>query len=245
MIFPIGDTNVKGGYKPYISYSFIGINILVFLVQYNFAGRLYCDYAAIPNELLAGDKLFTVFTSMFMHGGWMHLIGNMMFIWVFADNIEAVLGNVPFLLFYIAGGLVATALHVGAEYITLPDVLEGCCKPCVAGMGCSVETNIPACPTFAPTVGASGAISAVLGAYMVFFPKSKIKVFFFISTFSVPALLFLGFWFLEQIISGVGAFSAIGLGGGVAWWAHIGGFLFGLAYGLLNKNRIRSMMESA
>ena len=92
MIFPIGDTNVEGGFKPYFSYSLIALNIGIFLLQVITPGQLVCDFATIPLEVSEGQRLFTLFTSMFLHGGWMHLIGNMMFLWIFADNIEAVIG---------------------------------------------------------------------------------------------------------------------------------------------------------
>lgn len=235
MIFPIGDTNVKGGYKPIFSYTFIGLNIIFFLVQLSVEGNLVCELATIPSDIISGDKLYTLVTSMFMHGGWMHLIGNMMFLWVFADNIEAVLGNSMFVVFYIMGGFFASALHIFFETQFGNTGALDCCKPCLANVSCANIDSI--CSSFTPSLGASGAISAVLGAYMVLFPKSKIKVFFFFTTFTIPALAFLGLWFLEQLVSGVGALSALGAAaGGVAWWAHIGGFIFGLVFGYLNRD---------
>ncbi len=239
MLFPIGDTNVQGGYKPYVSYAFIGLNVLIFIIQF-FSGtddQLVCSYGTIPYDIARGDSYYTLITSMFMHGGWMHLIGNMMFLWVFADNIEAVEGNVRFILFYICGGLAASLLHIGIEIWTGGPAAAGCCLPCVESMTCAASDM--ACAGSIPAVGASGAISAVLGAYLVLFPKSRIKVFFFVTSFTIPALVFLGLWFAEQLISGLGALSVIaGAAGGVAWWAHIGGFLFGLGYGFLRKKHL-------
>lgn len=236
MLFPIGDTNVQGGYKPLFSYAFIAINVIVFAIQlyYTAQGSLVCELGSIPKDVIGGDNLHTLLTSMFMHGGWMHLIGNMMFLWVFADNLEAVLGNVRFLMFYILGGIAASGVHIFFEMWLGDGTIGDCCQPCLASMDCADIER--ACIGSIPTLGASGAISAVLGAYMVMFPKSRIKVFFFITVFTVPALVFLGLWFLEQLISGVGALSQLGAAGGVAWWAHIGGFVFGLLYGFLNRN---------
>lgn len=162
-------------------------------------------FGSIPEEITRGEDFFTLFTSMFLHGGWMHLIGNMLFLWVFADNIEAVVGNVKFLLFYVLGGLAA---HFGHIFFNFSSEI--------------------------PTVGASGAISAVMGAYLVMFPTSRIKVLvFFITSFRMVAIIFLGFWIIQQVISGLAAISPeAASSAGVAWWAHIGGFVFGVVAGL-------------
>ncbi len=212
MIFPIGDDQVRGGYAPIFSYSFIAMNVLIFLYQVTLpvAGleAFVVEYGARPIEIVNGEDEFTLLTSMFLHGGWMHLIGNMLFLWVFADNIEASIGSVKFLIFYILGGIAAAFGHI---YFNL---------------GSSI-----------PTIGASGAISAVLGAYIVMFPHSRIKVLvFFFSSFHVAAILFLGFWIVQQVISGMGALdSVLGETAGVAWWAHIGGFVFGVIAGFFFK----------
>ena len=133
MIFPIGDTNVKGGYKPFFSYSLIVINVLIFLVQLSTAGNLVCEFATIPQEVSEGRRLFTLFTSMFLHGGWMHLIGNMMFLWIFADNIEAIIGNRNFIIFYILGGLFSSVAHIMIELYTGSGAsLTACCMPCAS-----------------------------------------------------------------------------------------------------------------
>lgn len=220
MIFPIGDDQVKGGSYPIFSYLFIGLNILIFLFEASLSNndlnRFIMEYGSIPAETMNGEDYFTLFTSMFLHGGWMHLIGNMLFLWVFADNIEQIIGNLNFLIFYIAGGLAAHAAHI---YFNIDSTI--------------------------PTVGASGAISAVLGAYLVMFPSSRIKILvvFFFSSFRVPALLFLGFWIVQQLISG---FAAIGPAtadsSGVAWWAHIGGFVFGVIAGFYYRYTERKQL---
>ncbi|MBT8218783.1 MAG: rhomboid family intramembrane serine protease [Bacteroidia bacterium] len=213
MIFPIGDDQINGGHRPIFSYSFIGINILVFLLEVSLAptelNNFIITYGAIPIEIGRGQDLFTLFTNMFLHGGWMHLIGNMVFLWVFADNIEATIGNFNFLIFYILGGIIATLTHFAFNMNSV-----------------------------VPAVGASGAIAAVLGAYLVMFPKSKVKilVIYFFRSFMIPAFAFLGIWIVQQLFAGVGSMASTSeTSGGTAWWAHIGGFAFGLIAGYLGK----------
>ena len=236
MIFPIGDDQVQGGSKPIFSYAFIGLNIMIFFLQLSVPGQLVCDFAAIPNDIISGKNYITLITSMFMHGGWMHLIGNMLFLWVFADNIEATVGNFNFLLFYFLGGMAAHAAHIYFNY----GVFDNCCAPCSA-IGC--EGALAACPGSIPSLGASGAISAVLGAYLVMFPTSKIKVLVLVifSSFRIPAILFLGFWIGQQLISG---FASLGPEtaetAGVAWWAHIGGFVFGVIAGFVARSGMKN-----
>jgi len=217
MIFPVGDDQVKGGSFPLFSYAFLGLNIMVWIYQASLGlntqegVQFVYEYGGIPVEITNGKDIYTLLTNMFLHGGWMHLIGNMMFLFVFADNIEAVIGNVKFVLFYLFGGIAASLAHA---YVNPSSLI--------------------------PAVGASGAISAILGAYLVMFPKSRIKmlVIYFFRTFRIPAIAFLGFWILQQFIAG---FSAMGAEtantGGTAWWAHIGGFLFGAVMGILMRKR--------
>jgi membrane associated rhomboid family serine protease len=214
MIFPIGDDQVKGGAKPFWSYTFILLNITIYLYEVFLQGNgqlnefLY-NYGTIPAEIVRGEDYYTLFTNMFLHGGWMHLIGNMLYLWVFADNIEARIGNTRFVLFYIGGGIFASLTHV------------------IFNMDSQITS-----------IGASGALSAVLGAYLVMFPQSKIKLIFiyYLRPFKIAAIYFLGIWIIQQLISG---FASLGpetaQTGGTAWWAHIGGFLFGLAYGFIIK----------
>ena len=243
MIFPIGDTNVIGGHKPYFTYTFIGINIIVFLIQVSVPGSLICEYAVIPGDIRQGQGYITILTSMFMHGGWVHLIGNMLFLYVFADNIEAVIGSGRFVVFYLLGGITGSLLHIGIEtWYFETSAAMNCCKPCMSNMTCAED--IIACTGFVPSLGASGAIAAVLGAYIVLFPRSRVKMFALITTFTIPAIAFLGFWFAEQLFAGVGSLGKVlGGEGGVAWWAHIGGFIFGLLFGWLNKSSIRQILS--
>jgi membrane associated rhomboid family serine protease len=155
--------------------------------------------------LCNGDRtLLTPFTSMFIHAGWLHILGNMLFLWVFGDNVEDALGHLRYLVFYVVVGLAAAAAQVA---LNMND--------------------------FVPMVGASGAIAGVMGAYLVMYPQARIAVvipfFWFLGAPYVPAVALIGVWFLMQLMSGVGSIGyATGGGGGVAWWAHIGGFLAGL-----------------
>ncbi len=210
MIFPIGDDNIVGGHKPIVSYSLIIANVLVFVYEISLGTNIHAlitDFGATPSKISSGVDLHTLFSSIFLHGGWMHIIGNMIFLWIFADNIEAIIGSFAFVLFYFLGGLFASLVHV---YVDPSSVI--------------------------PSIGASGAISAVMGAYLVMFPKSKIKLIFilFFTTFELPAIVFLGFWFVQQLYSGMGS-ESIGQSGGIAWWAHIGGFAYGLLIGYILK----------
>ncbi len=209
MIFPIGDDQVQGGHKPLVAYLLIGINLVVFFFQLNVpAGQQQAfvdEYGLIPREIVQGTDMHALITSMFLHGGWMHLIGNMLFLWVFGDNIEAVIGKFWFIVFYLCGGLAASAAHIFFH----PD-------------------------SALPTVGASGAISAVLGAYLVMFPASRVKVWviYFFGSVSVPAIFFLGLWAVQQFVNGfIAILPSNAYASGVAWWAHIGGFVFGVVTG--------------
>ena len=206
MIFPIGDDQVKGGYFPLFSYSFIVLNIAVFIFQIMLPeGKIngfFDDFGSIPSHITNGDDLYTLVTSMFLHGDFMHLLGNMLFLWVFADNIEATVGNLRFILFYAMGGLLAVWGHI---FFNMESVV--------------------------PMIGASGAISAVMGAYLVMFPHSRIKLLFLVFPFRISAWIFLGLWILQQWVAGTGSLADGDSGSGVAWWAHIAGFAFGLAAG--------------
>lgn len=215
MIFPIGDDQVQGGSKPIVSYTLIVINTLVFLYEASMPiselNKFLFEFGSIPAEVMRGQDVHTILTSMFLHGGWLHLIGNMLFLWVFADNIEAVIGSIPFLLFYIMGGIAANLVHVFVD----------------------PASTIPA-------VGASGAISAVLGAYLLVFPGSRIKVIiiYFFGVVRIPAMFFLGIWILQQLFSGIFALDPTAArSSGVAWWAHIGGFGFGFLVGFFIRRR--------
>lgn len=242
MFFPIGDTQVQGGYKPIISYTFIVLNILVFLLQLSTPGNLICQFAAIPLNIIEGTQYHTLISSLFLHGSWMHLLGNMLFLWVFADNIESKIGSFKFLLFYILGGLVASFAHI--YFSTTPHELQNIsCLPCSVNNPCNVDMVVSS--AVIPSLGASGAISAVMGAYLLMFPKSQIKVLVLIlfRSFYVPALVFLLLWFGQQVFSGIGSLVPSGNSDGIAWWAHIGGFAFGIIAGLFLKKYVKDSMD--
>lgn len=205
-MFPFRDHNPSLR-TPFVTYGLIALNILIFISYYgglsnpSTGGLIFVRYGAIPAEISAGHDLSTLLTAMFLHGGLMHLIGNMLFLYVFGDNLEDVLGHVPFLGFYLIGGLAASLAHVYAD---------------------------PASPI--PMVGASGAIAAVMGGYLLLFPRARVDVLIiiviFIRIIPVRAWIVLAIWFALQVFSG--AMTAPG-GGGVAYWAHTGGFVAGLA----------------
>ena len=218
-MIPLKDDNPTSG-KPVISYSIIGICVIVFILELSSptykTGELFFSYGLIPSVLVGTDQLpsdiysippvITIFTSMFMHGGFMHLIGNMLYMWIFADNIEDNLGPSKFLIFYLLAGVGAAMTQVLID----------------------TESQIP-------MVGASGAIGGVLGAYLINHPHARVLVLipfgFFSQLIKIRALYVLGFWFILQFISS---------GGGVAYAAHIGGFVSGMILILFfNKKKIK------
>ena len=198
MLFPYKDDNPRILY-PLVTYAIILINILIFSIQHYIGQSSFIyNYGFIPNKF----EIKTIFSSMFMHGGIVHITSNMWFLYIFGDNIESILGHVKFFVFYLMCGIFAAI----TQFLFDPD-------------------------SSIPMVGASGAIAGVLGAYMIRFPKARVHVlaiiFIFITTIVVPAQIVLGVWFLIQLSSGL---SSIGIdtNGGVAWFAHIGGFIAGV-----------------
>ena len=200
---------------PVVTLSLIVANIAVFFYQISLdqfsLNHLIFTYGIVPDRLQYGDLL----TSMFMHGGWMHLIGNMWFLWIFGDNVEDVLGKWKYLLFYVLCGVAAGLVHAFLNPLSR-----------------------------VPTIGASGAIAGVMGAYLLKFPHSRIHtlipIFIFFTTVDIPAFLILIYWFLIQAFSGVGQIGYSHLSrGGVAWFAHIGGFLAGMVLILLLRTKPR------
>lgn len=171
-------------------------------------------YGLVPRrfwhpESFVGDVAVPTIVSMFLHGGWVHLIGNMWFLWIFGDNVEDRMGHVGFLLFYVSAGVAATVAHAALNPSSI-----------------------------VPAIGASGAIAGVLGAYIVLFPRGRVLtlvfLFYFLQLVELPVVLFLGFWFVTQLFSGVASLPFAGeAAGGVAWWAHVGGFLFGMLCGFV------------
>ena len=225
-MFPISDDNPRA-HLPIATFVIIGMNVAVWVLVQGLGSpralaESMCHYALVPGELLGhvspgtqiqvGANLLCRFdgeanplslvTSMFMHGGWFHIIGNMWFLWVFGDNVEDEMGPVRFALFYLCCGLAAAA----AQIVTDPDSLV-------------------------PMVGASGAIGGVMGAYALLFPRVRVNLLiflgFFVTTVAVPAIFMLGYWFLLQLLQGIPALDSEE--GGVAFWAHVGGFVAGVA----------------
>jgi membrane associated rhomboid family serine protease len=202
-MIPIKDDNPHHQ-TPIVTYGLILVNILIYLRQLFLpaeAGQLLVmQYGAVPAQISHGLQLYTIVTSMFLHGGLMHLAGNMLYLYVFGDNVEMLCGHFRFLVFYLFCGMLAFFSH----YIFAP------LSP-------------------APMIGASGAISGVLGAYALRFPGARVHVliplFIFFYRIRIPAVMVLGFWFLIQLFSGV---ADSGNAGGVAWFAHVGGFIAGL-----------------
>ncbi len=222
MLFPIGDDNIERGHPAIFSYGFLLLNIAVFMVQMSFPTeyeqRIFVEqYGVIPMEISHGLDMETLLTSIFLHGGWAHLLGNMLYLWIFGDNIEATIGSIRFVLFYFVGGILAGLTQV------------------------LIEPN-----SVIPCIGASGAIAAIMGAYTVMFPKSRVKMILlvFFAIFYIPAWVFLGFWFAQQAMSGIGALNIGGEStGGVAWWAHIGGFVYGAVVGLVYRKKYNTQVH--
>jgi membrane associated rhomboid family serine protease len=211
-MIPLSDV-IPSRTRPVVTVGLIVVNALVFLYQLMLpepALRLFvANYALIP----AWFSVPALFTSQFLHGGWMHVLSNMLYLWIFGDNVEDRLGHVPFLIFYLGAGAAAALLQ------TLFDPFSS-----------------------VPMLGASGAIAGVMGAYFVLYPQSRVLtlifLFIFVDIVEIPAIFFLGIWFLTQLLSGVGSLGVSNaVGGGVAFWAHIGGFVVGLLIGLVLRRR--------
>ncbi len=211
-MFPIGDDNTSRRTVPVVTYALIAINVLFFLVEL-IAGDAFIEtWAFVPTRFLAnpGGDFITIFTSMFMHGGWLHIGGNMLYLWIFGDNIEDRFGHLRYLVFYLVCGGAAT----------------------FAQMAFSMGSSIP-------NLGASGAIAGVLGAYVLLFPQRRVTVMVGAGVTQMPALIVIGLWFVLQLFSGIGSIAATADTGGVAYMAHVGGFIAGfvLAF-LLRGNRV-------
>jgi membrane associated rhomboid family serine protease len=217
-MIPLKDINPTKSF-PFVNVMLISANVLVFFYQITLsphaAKAFVMANATVPARLpafLAGHAsasaaLFPLFSSMFLHGGLMHLLGNMLFLYIFGDNVEDAFGHIGYLFFYLLCGIGSGLIHVMFNW------------------GSSV-----------PALGASGAISGVMGAYAVMFPSHRILTFFFIFLIPVPAILILGYWFALQFVAGINGLG-MATAGGVAWWAHIGGFLMGVVFAWVIKKR--------
>jgi membrane associated rhomboid family serine protease len=218
-VFPLYDENPTR-ITPYFTYGLIGMNVLVFLHEISLSDiqleQFFQLYAVIPQELTINwsREWTTLFTSQFLHGGWWHLISNMVYLWVFGNNIEDRLGHFKYLLFYlICGAIAALCQWFIGMYSTIP------------------------------SLGASGAISGILGAYLIWFPQARITTLvflgFFVTTINIPALVIIGIFFVQNLISGFASLQAAAKmsveTGGVAYWAHLGGFIVGSIFALGNR----------
>ena len=237
MVFPLYDDNSDRTITPWVNYAIIGLNIFVFvfLQQLGSNDQFTYSFSTVPREILTGHDVvtsahrvvdpvsgqvltipglgptpisvyITLFTSMFMHGGIAHIAGNMLFLWIFGDNIEDRVGHVKYVIFYLLCGVLASLSHVFATGVFATD-----------------EQSL-----LVPSLGASGAISGVLGAYILLYPKRRVTVILFRFLTQVPAYVAIGIWFAFQLISGLGMLGSGSQGGGVAYAAHVGGFLAGL-----------------
>lgn len=233
MFIPIGDDNRDRRITPYINYLFLAINVLVFVWYQGMGNNIHFTYAfsTVPAEILTGLDVvtdnriltdpytgqqvempglrptpvpvyLTLLTSMFMHGGFAHLLGNMAYLWIFGDNLENVMGHRNYFFFYLLCGILASLAHV-------------------------VSTAVLGHNPLIPSLGASGAISGILGGYLLLFPRRGIHVWVFFFIITVPAFLTVGIWFVFQLVNGLGALGG-DEAGGVAYAAHIGGFIAGL-----------------
>lgn len=204
-MFPIRDHNPSGR-TPYVTYLLMAVNIAVFLSYVGLfndprgLNMFFLEFGAVPVLVSSGEGTLSLLTSMFLHGGWMHLAGNMLFLYIFGDNVEDEMGHLPYLGFYLAAGILAGLIHViSAPYSSVP------------------------------TVGASGAIAGVMGGYLLLFPKARVDILLILivifRVFPIPAWIMLMLWFGMQFIGGIGTDPQ---SGGVAYWAHAGGFVAGL-----------------
>ncbi|MDQ4076281.1 MAG: rhomboid family intramembrane serine protease [Chloroflexota bacterium] len=214
-MIPLKDKTIRRRF-PYVNVSLLVLNLAIFLFEWSLPGplleALVFQYGFVPVRFFSGEgfgmeRFYPLLTSMFLHGGWLHLGSNMLTLWVFGDNVEDRMGHIVYLLFYLVSGVIAALAH-GLLLINSP----------------------------IPTVGASGAIAGVLGAYMLLFPRARVVtliplfIFFFVS--EISAIFFIGIWFIAQLFSGIAALGPMMAETGVAWWAHVGGFVAGLVFAM-------------
>lgn len=211
-MIPIRDT-IPSNRLPVVNYLLVAANLGLFFYEISLGENLapFLErYAVVPARLLGGGglsvrELLTPVSATFLHGGWMHLLGNMLYLYIFGDNVEDTLGHGRYLLFYIACGAASFAVQIGFQPVSA-----------------------------VPNIGASGAIAGVLGAYFLLFPRARVvtllPLFIFFTTIEIPAVVFLGLWFLLQFLSGTVSLGRAAATGGVAWWAHVGGFVAGVVF---------------
>ena len=212
-MIPLGDDNIQGGPPPIVNWALIALNLLAFFLELSQGSEARLQsfitaWGVVPREYSTGHDIApliplpfwsTLITSMFLHGGWAHILGNMLYLWIFGDNLEKVMGHARYLIFYMVCGIVAGLAQIAS------------------GPRSTV-----------PSVGASGAISGVLAGYLVLFPRNRVRVLTRGGVMAVPAFVMLGLWILIQFVSGIGSLARTEETGGVAYMAHVGGFVAGL-----------------
>jgi membrane associated rhomboid family serine protease len=215
-MFPIGDDNSNRRTVPWVTYILIALNLVFFVLELTGGEAFIMKWAFVPTRFLAnpGGEFLTLFTSMFMHAGWLHLGGNMLYLWIFGDNVEDRFGHGKYIIFYLLCGLLATFAQLA--FNTTSDI---------------------------PNLGASGAIAGVLGAYIILFPKGRIKVLSGSRTVQVSALIVIGLWIVLQLFSGIGSIAASSSVGGVAYMAHIGGFVAGILLTFLFRGSRKAQLS--
>jgi membrane associated rhomboid family serine protease len=200
-LIPLTDTTRRPTRFPAMTISIIFVNVVVFAVEILGGDAFVQQWSVIPADIVAGRNLVTIITAMFMHGGWMHIIGNMVFLHAFGPEVEDAMGRLRYLMFYILSGIAASVAQIAVTPLS-----------------------------HIPSLGASGAIAGVMGAFLITYPRDRIRallvIFIFVRTTVIPASLLIGFWFLIQIFSQIGAVADV-QSGGVAYAAHVGGFIFG------------------
>ncbi|MCE4624790.1 MAG: rhomboid family intramembrane serine protease [Desulfurococcales archaeon] len=242
----VWDENPPSMPMPLVTYSLIILNVAVFLITatttiqggltpWPSSNDILSRYGMTPAYVLEGRRLYTIFTSMFLHAGLTHLLGNMLYLFVFGDNVEAVMGRKNFIVLYFSSGIGATLFHLTSMSLIPPE----------KAYEMYLTTGVT--PWQIPAVGASGAISGVLGAYLLLFPHSELNFITFVGPLPVvlrlPAAVYITIWFLFQLIYGIATLGA-GIVAGIAFWAHIGGFITGLALApiLVDRDRLRYMI---
>jgi membrane associated rhomboid family serine protease len=212
-MIPLSDASRRPHHFPMVTILIIGANVFVFMLELLFGDAFIYQFALVPAKIVGGQDLYTILTAMFMHQGWMHIIGNMVFFWAFGPEIEDVMGPVRYAIFYLLGGLAATFAQIAIDPLST-----------------------------IPNLGASGAIAAVMGGFLVTFPQDRIRALFFFGWFIrvtvVPAILLIGLWFGLQLLSELGSLATV-QSGGVAYMAHIGGVAFGIIAARLFETRRR------
>jgi len=211
---PLRDISRRPVHRPVVTIAIIAINVFVFILELIYGNAFVQQWAVIPAYIAAGQRWITILTAMFMHGGWMHIIGNMVFLWAFGPEIEDAMGPVRYLTFYLLGGTVAFLAQVAAMS----------------------DSTVP-------NLGASGAIAAVMGAFLITYPRDQIRTLlllgWFVTVTVIPAAVLIGIWFLLQLFSQVGSVAESQSAGGVAYMAHVAGFIFGAVTARFFEDRRR------